>query len=112
LAKEESRGLGMAQRKYRPEDLQHVQDYEDRTNEAIMILEANAEVVTSLRKFYERLVTREPFSLTNTYVDDVDAFAVQLDNMIYDLKMQISRAKLLVRITADRKKLVSGGSFH
>lgn len=84
-----------------------MQHYEDKTNEAIMILEANVDVLTSLRKFYERLIENAEFPLGNSCRDGVLAFAVQLDDMIHDSKMQIARAKVLVRITADRKSLVS-----
>jgi len=99
-----------ARREYRSKDLQSVQDYEDRTNEAIMILEANADVLTALRKFYYESLMRHkdfPASLKTACEDDVLQFATQLDDMIYDAKMQISRAKLLVRIISDRKSLVS-----
>lgn len=72
-----------------------------------MILEANAEVLTSLRTFYERLVKRTDFPLKGDYRDEVFSFAARVDNMVNDSKMQISRAKLLVRITDDRKNLVS-----
>ena len=72
-----------------------------------MILEANADVLTSLRLFYERLVDRKDFPLRGDCHDEVLAFATRVEDMVYDSKMQVSRAKLLVRITADRKNLVS-----
>lgn len=76
-----------------------------------MILEANAHVLTSLRIFYERLLRNQDFPLRNTCREDVLDFAARIDDMNYDLKMQIARAKLLVQITSDRKNLVSRG-FH
>jgi hypothetical protein len=72
-----------------------------------MILEANADVLTSLRLFYERLVDRKDFPLRGDCRDEVLAFATRVDDMVYDSRMQVSRAKLLVRIIADRKNLVS-----
>lgn len=96
----------MARREYTSADLQVVQTYEDKTNEAIMVLEANADVLTSLRQFYERLVENKDFPLKENMAGDISTFTRQVNNMIHDLKMQISRAKLLVRITADRKSLV------
>jgi hypothetical protein len=71
-----------------------------------MILEANADVLTSLRLFYERLVDRKDFPLGGDCRDEVLTFANRVDDMVYDSRMQVSRAKLLVRIIADRKNLV------
>lgn len=101
----------MARREYTPGDFQAVQHYEDKTNEGIMILEANADVLTSLRNFYERLMDNKDFAMKGSCSEDVSTFSTQINDMIYDLKMQTSRAKLLVRITADRKSLVRT-QFH
>jgi hypothetical protein len=101
------RKRGLARHKYTPDHLQTVQDYEERTNIAIMILEANVDVMTSLRNFYERLMRNRDFPLTDACGEDIVAFTVRLDEMIYDSKMHIRRAKLLTRVTADRKNLVS-----
>ena len=83
-----------------------MQRREDKINEAIMVLEANTDVVTSLRDFYKRLVENKDFDLKAKCEEDIIAFAAQVDDMIYDSKMQIARAKVLVKITADRKSLV------
>ena len=101
------RGKEHTRYEYKPEDLQAVQNYEDMTNEAIMILAANIDVLTALREYYEGLVARKDFPLKGDCSESVVAFATQVNYMIYDLNMQISRAKLLVQITADRKSLVS-----
>ena len=71
-----------------------------------MILEANVEVLTSLRVFYERLLEMKDFPLKQGCADDIFSFATQLNSMIQDTKMHISRTKLIVRIIADRKELV------
>jgi hypothetical protein len=84
-----------------------VQDYEDKTNEATMILEANADILTSLRDFYERLVNNKDFTVGGTSSEDVADFTIQLKDMSYDLRMQIARGKLLAKVIADRKTLVS-----
>jgi hypothetical protein len=90
-----------------PEDLQLVQDWEDMTHEAIMILEANADIIKSLRDFYERLAKNIDFTLGATSKEHIAEFGTQLNDMSYDLRMQIARAKLLAQVTADRKTLVS-----
>ena len=101
------RGLNEAQREYSPRDLQTVQNYQDKTNEAIMVLETNDHVLSSLRRFYEALLENTDFPWRNTSRAAVASFTRQIDEMIYDSNMQIARAKLLVQITTDRKSLVS-----
>src|ERR1700716_2796877 len=107
MAKYAPRQDARARRIYRPDDLQKVQDYEDKTNEATMILEANADILTSLRDFYERLVNNKDFTVGGTSSEDVADFTIQLKDMSYDLRMQIARGKLLAKVIADRKTLVS-----
>ncbi len=94
-------------REYRPDDLQAVQNYEDKTNEVVMVLEANMDVLISLRKFYENLLKNKYFNLKEDCEEDILQFTTQVNNMIYDSRMQIARAKLLVQIIDDRKNLVS-----
>jgi hypothetical protein len=64
-----------------------------------MILEANNDIMKSLSNFYN--------SLLRNCNGDVREFVAQIGDMMYDANMQIRRAKLLVKITADRKALVS-----
>ena len=101
------RGVGEHRREYRPGDLQAVQNYEDKTNEAVMVLEANMDVLIPLRKFYENLLKNKIFDLKEACEEDIMQFATQVNNMIYDSRMQIARAKLLVQIINDRKNPVS-----
>jgi hypothetical protein len=104
-----SREATHARQKYTPRHLMDVQYYEDKTNEAIMIMEANIDVLTALRRYYEGLLRHKDFPMKRKCREDVLTFAIQVNDLIYDSKMQISRAKLLVTITADRKSLVR---FH
>jgi len=101
-----ARGLGKVRREYKPQDLQTVEHYEEKTNEAIMILEANIEVMKSLRTFYEKMSVNVAFPLTATCGNDVATFATQIEDMIYELTTHTSRAKLLVRIATNRKGLI------
>lgn len=99
---------GVARKTYTSEDLQLVQVYEDKVSEVILILEANNEVMQSLAGFYINLMTNADLDLAlrKQCADDVREFAAQIKDMIYDSNMQIRRAKLLVKLTADRKALV------
>ncbi|KAL8772819.1 MAG: hypothetical protein Q9209_002164 [Squamulea sp. 1 TL-2023] len=101
------RGHGEVARIYVPADLQTLQDYQDKMNETIMVLQANNHVLMSLRDFYEALLDNSAFPLRDKSHEDVTYFTKQVNEMIHDSSMQISRAELLVRITSDRKDLVS-----
>ncbi|KAK0113403.1 hypothetical protein ONS96_014269 [Cadophora gregata f. sp. sojae] len=106
LAVNGARGLTEAQRIFTPHDLQAVQNCEDKTNEAIMVLQANSDVLNSLRRFYERLRDNKHFPLAAACHEDVVEFSMQIEDMVYDSNMQVARAKVLVQITEDRKTLI------
>ncbi|OQU97587.1 hypothetical protein CLAIMM_03497 isoform 3 [Cladophialophora immunda] len=103
------RGSGRAQYSYTLRHLQTVQGREDQINEAIMVLEANVDVMQSLCKFYEGLRTRKeiPQTLKDGCDADIATFIAQTNDMISNLKLQIVRANLLVKITKDRKELIT-----
>ncbi|OHE90944.1 hypothetical protein CORC01_13753 [Colletotrichum orchidophilum] len=90
------------------ESLGIVQEWEDKTNETIMVMESNADILTMLRKFYMELVKDQnfPSSELQAGTQAVNDFASQLNEMIYDTQMQISRAQVLVKIVADRKAIL------
>lgn len=102
------RGEGFAHRDYKPYDIQDLQRWQDRANEAVMVLEANTGVLKSIHTFYHGLFGRKdfPVDLKNACEDDLQTFTSQLDEIINDFHMQTSRAKLLVKIISDRKELV------
>jgi hypothetical protein len=100
-------GRGLPRRVYTPDDLLALQGHSDKVNEAIMMIEANVEVLTALRKYYESLQCHKDFTIKGSCEEEVLTFASQINDMIYDKKMQASRAKLLVQITKDRKDIVS-----
>ena len=99
---------GVNRKDYTSNDLQLVQGYEDQVNEVIMILEANNDIMKSLSDFYDNLLKNDAFDagLKVQCKEDVREFVAQIGDMMYDANMQIRRAKLLVKITADRKALV------
>ncbi|CAN9275664.1 unnamed protein product [Alternaria alternata] len=108
MAVDGPRGYGYAHQNYEPRDLQDLQHWQDKTNEVVMVLEANAKVLRSLRKFYSDLIARKdfPLPLRNACEDELIAFFSQLDSIIDDFEMQIARARLLANIISDRKELV------
>jgi hypothetical protein len=103
----EPRGPDPARREFIADDFQTVQRLEEKALEASMVLEANIDVLDALRKYYQDLLVNNDFDLRGSSAEAVLAFATQINDAVYDLKMQSSRAKLLARITSDRKSLVS-----
>jgi Mg2+ and Co2+ transporter CorA len=78
--------------------------YEDKANETAMVLQANAEILNSICTFYSGIAVQCGFSAPSS--DEVVKFTTQMDNMAYDVRMNMSRAKLLVSIATERKTLV------
>lgn len=74
-------------------------------SESITVLEANVEIMSSLKRFYEKLAQNKNFDIRNCE-DDIEVFSNQLDSMMDDFRLQIGRAKALVKLTSDRTELV------
>jgi hypothetical protein len=103
------RGPGCAHRKYEPYDIQEMQHWKEKTKQAEMVLEANMDVMTSLRRFYVRLTTNKDFppALRRDDEDDIASFAANLDEIMDGIKMHAARARFLVGVISDRSELVS-----
>ena len=101
-----SRTNRAARKEYKPKDLQHVQIWEERANEALTVLESNANVLTALKDYYLSLAENSKFPLKQTSTDDIHTFVGQVKDLIGDCNMQSVRAKLLVQIASQRKTMV------
>ncbi|KAH6661992.1 hypothetical protein B0J14DRAFT_611404 [Halenospora varia] len=90
------------------EDISFVQKKEDETNKAIMMLEANADILGSLERFYRGLMANTDFELRRNAECKraVSEFILQIQAFRHEFKMHSARAKTLGKITADRKNLV------
>jgi hypothetical protein len=93
-------------RVYDSGDLQDIQILADKANEAKMVMEANSQVMTSLRDYYKDLAHSTDLALTIACKGEMTSFLTKLGHMIADFKMHTSRAELMIRITGDRKDLV------
>lgn len=80
-----------------------VQLREDKVNLAIMVMEANADILSSLRDFYKRLMVNQNFDLRQNCVSDILTFVSQIDDLIYDSRIQIARAKVLAKSQATER---------
>jgi hypothetical protein len=98
---------GESRYEYSSDDFQGVQHYEDETNQLVMVLEANVNVLGSLCSYYKSLLDNSDFGMRHSCREEIVSFSLQIDNMMHDSRMQIARAEVLIRITSDRKALVS-----
>ncbi|KAL6708222.1 hypothetical protein ACN47E_003406 [Coniothyrium glycines] len=98
---------GYAHHEYKTYHIQDLHHWQDKANEAVMVLEANASIPLLLRRFYADLVACKDFpsALKIQCEDELDTFFAQLDEITKDFHMQIVRAKLLVNTIGDRKEL-------
>jgi hypothetical protein len=103
-----TRGEGYAHREYKPFHIQDLQHWQDKTHEAVMVIESNIAVMASLSKFYTNLLVNKDFpdTLKNTCEEQTRTFIAHLDETTNDFKMQGSRAGLLANIISDRKELI------
>ena len=102
-----SRNHDGPQQTYSSVHLQRAQYLEEQTNEAVMVLEGNMDVLVSLKNFYVDFGLNDQFPLKNDCSKDISSFTKQIDSFIYDSKMHIARGHLLVKIIAARKTIVS-----
>lgn len=89
-------------------DLQKVHFVEEKANEALMVLEANAAVIQELCVFYTNAETafNTMSQYTRSIVSAIAMFRRHLDTTSKDLAMQQARSRMLLKLLADRKSLV------
>lgn len=99
-------GRGYHHRVYTAGDVQRLLIWQERVSEVILVLESNVDIMSSLRRFYTKLCENKNFDARISCVDDVDVFTNKVDYMVDDFKLQIGRAKALVKLLGDRTELV------
>ncbi|GAB7323066.1 hypothetical protein MBLNU13_g05583t1 [Cladosporium sp. NU13] len=90
-------------------DLQRVHFVEEKANEALMVLEANAAVIQELCEFYTTAETafNTMSQYTRSIVSAIAMFRRHLDTTAKDLAMQQARSRMLMKLLADRKSLLA-----
>jgi hypothetical protein len=91
---------------FSPESLQDVQFFEEKAITATMVLDANIEVMTSLRGFYTKLLENYEFDMKDQCAGSVDSFTQQITDMMHTFTGYRRRMKLLTDVTENRKNLV------
>ena len=96
------------QRQFRFQDIQDVQDLEERANETVLVLKLNLNVISQLTKHYKSLTESGelPQIISRTSGGDMIRFNRRIDGITKDIELQILRVEALLRLLADRKTLV------
>ncbi|RKU47531.1 hypothetical protein DL546_005494 [Coniochaeta pulveracea] len=97
---------GSAHKHYRPDDVQSLQRWQERANQATMVLNSNIDIMQSLAAYYTRLTEDKDFELRSRCSDDIQAFLAQIGDIVQNLRTQLGRASDIVKITQDRKELI------
>ncbi|KAJ0163381.1 hypothetical protein CTA2_3082 [Colletotrichum tanaceti] len=94
--------------KLEPESLSDVQKWEEKTNDTIMAMESNVNIMRLQQKFYRDLVKDDSFFLKGQREchDDVKCYVSHMEELICETQMQIMRAKVLVKTVGDRKTIL------
>ena len=93
-------------------DLQRIQFIQEKVNETMLILKLNVDVLTELRQHYRSISESDawPRELNLKCKREVIRFEKRVLAVENDLRMQQSRAEMLLRLLADRKSLVCHAS--
>lgn len=88
-------------------DLQNIQFLEDKANEALLVLKANANVLRELKQEYAFFVDEDPPpTIAEGCQAETRTFLQHLVSSTQDIEMQQSRLDTLLKLLADRKSLV------
>lgn len=87
-------------------NLVKVQWHEETADKIIVLLDSNATVLESLHSFYKDLQIVKDCPLIEQSQEELQSFLDQIKIIVGDSKLQIARARLLVRMASNRKSLV------
>ncbi|KAI1122267.1 hypothetical protein F5Y10DRAFT_281811 [Nemania abortiva] len=96
------------QPRIRPRAVTRVQEYEDKVNEAVMVMESNIKIMESILSSYKTLVEDPDFPSAEVVAcrKSLKRFSTRMDEFIYDLQTQVDRGRILSKIAQDRKNIV------
>lgn len=96
------------QKQFNFSDLQDTQHIEEKTNETLLAMDLNLQVVSQLGKYYRYIIENEdlPHNMRIECLGRVNDFLHRLNAVECNLQLQMSRVEALLRLLADRKSLV------
>ncbi|KAK1845618.1 hypothetical protein CCHR01_11735 [Colletotrichum chrysophilum] len=92
----------------KPASLTDVQKWEEKTNDTIMAMESNVNIMRLLQRFYRDLLKDENFPAKERILcqQATKTFSFRLEELVCETQMQIMRAKALAKLVADRKTII------
>ncbi|KAL0261745.1 hypothetical protein SLS55_003175 [Diplodia seriata] len=95
---------------FRIDDLQENQFLEDKTNEAMLVIDANLNILSQLVEFYKSVFSSAdcPEGMKLKCRPDFERLETRVQAVRSDMRMQLSRAKSIIRRLSERKTLLFG----
>ena len=93
--------------------LQDIQNFEESSNDTVLVLKLNLGVCEQVSEFYRSLFTDKelPSNIISNCQGDLLRFQRKITSIESQLKAQILRVEALLRLIADRKQLVSPNCY-
>ncbi|EXF83687.1 hypothetical protein CFIO01_00829 [Colletotrichum fioriniae PJ7] len=91
-----------------PGSLSSVQRWEEKTTDTVMSMESNVNILKLLQRFYKDLLKDSDFPQRERRAcqQGVKNFCFQLEELICEMQMQIARARVLMKVLAERKTML------
>ncbi|KAK1495486.1 hypothetical protein CTAM01_08615 [Colletotrichum tamarilloi] len=91
-----------------PGSLSSVQRWEEKTTDTVMSMESNVNILKLLQRFYKDLLKDSDFPQRERRAcqQGVKNFCSQLEELICEMQMQIARARVLMKVLAERKMML------
>ncbi|KAK2730033.1 hypothetical protein CKAH01_09811 [Colletotrichum kahawae] len=91
-----------------PASLTDMLTWEEKTNDTMMAMEYNVDIMRLLQRFYRDLLNDENFPANErlSCQKAMKTFSVRFEELVCEMQMQIMRAKALAKLVADRKTII------
>ncbi|KAI0868470.1 hypothetical protein GGS24DRAFT_482338 [Hypoxylon argillaceum] len=85
-----------------------IQEYEDRVNEAVLVMNSNIKTIESILSSYKTLVEDPDFPSAGVgaCVKALKRWSTRMAEFIYDLQTQVNRGNVLSKMARDRKNII------
>lgn len=98
--------IGHGVYQYAVHDMQDVQHYIEKINQATSAMQSNVQILTALCQSYHDIMTKKGLYFEGAK-PAVETFATKINDMVDDLRMRINHSTRLGRTIADRKSLIA-----
>ena len=97
------------QRDFNFEDVQTLQNIEEKVSDAALILKANISILSQLKQYYQRVLKVQGFpkEIPRNCKEDINMFDFRITGVQSALERQENRAEALLRLVVERKAAVN-----